>query len=335
MCVYICLVIQGLCAVARVSILSGIPNNLLHRRQIIPNSAARISTCSRSTGRVTPLLIQLHWLPAAHRIQFKTLLLTLNALRNPAPTYLTDLSENYTPPRLPPSSPAVPDRNFSTTGGRTFSRIAPQLWNPLPHHIHNWESISGLGSSLKTRLVRLAYSPWHGHVVRNDDAFECFVSRICEVTFGVMKVYYYYYYYHHLMRSSLPIFWKVRRLIAQRPRPLEVSIQTWTLSSPIRVHWRWTVLMAIWITVWNAPRPADARFQIIVIGSLLFSRVTAELLLHDDARHPDDKWLMGHVYHFHLTHINPMECWHVPEWIPFIYTHTPCVESAVVCFVTY
>lgn len=137
MCVYICLVIQGLCAVARVSILSGIPNNLLHRRQIIPNSAARISTCSRSTGRVTPLLIQLHWLPAAHRIQFKTLLLTLNTLRNPAPTYLTDLSENYTPPRLPPSSPAVPDRNFSTTGGRTFSRIAPQLWNPLPHHIRN------------------------------------------------------------------------------------------------------------------------------------------------------------------------------------------------------
>ena len=40
---------------------------------------------------ITPVLINLHWLPARYRINFKILLLTFKALYSMAPTYIIDL----------------------------------------------------------------------------------------------------------------------------------------------------------------------------------------------------------------------------------------------------
>ncbi|KAF0037864.1 hypothetical protein F2P81_010738 [Scophthalmus maximus] len=48
--------------------LAGIPNTLIHRLQLIQNSAAWIITRSKSTGHVTTLLLQLHWLSVSQRI---------------------------------------------------------------------------------------------------------------------------------------------------------------------------------------------------------------------------------------------------------------------------
>ncbi|KAF7641542.1 hypothetical protein LDENG_00278210 [Lucifuga dentata] len=140
---------------------SGLPNKLLHL-QIIQNSAARIITCSKSSDHITHTLIQLHWLPVKQRINYKILLLTSKALHNLAPPYLSELLHPYTPSRSLRSSSAVllsdPPFRLSTMGVRAFSCSAPRLWNSLPLHIHQLDSIMQFKSQIKTHLFKLAYA---------------------------------------------------------------------------------------------------------------------------------------------------------------------------------
>ena len=48
---------------------------------------------------ITPVLVDLHWLPVEQRIEFKILLLTYKALNGLAPAYLRELLDPYTPVR--------------------------------------------------------------------------------------------------------------------------------------------------------------------------------------------------------------------------------------------
>ncbi|KAF7644839.1 hypothetical protein LDENG_00214900, partial [Lucifuga dentata] len=102
----------------------------LHRLQIIQNSAARIITHTKSSDHITP---------------------TLSELLHP-----------YTPSRSLRSSSAVllsvPSFRLSTMGARAFSCSAPRLWNSLPLHIRQLDSITQFRSQIKTHLFKLAYT---------------------------------------------------------------------------------------------------------------------------------------------------------------------------------
>ena len=143
------------------AILSGIPKKLTHHLHLVQNSAARIITGSKSSDHVTPLLLQLHWLPIPQRITFKILLITFKAIHNLAPSYVKDLLQIYSPSRSLRSSNAgllvQPDILLNTMGARAFSYAAPKLWNSLPSFIHTQDSVSQFKSALKTHLFKLAY----------------------------------------------------------------------------------------------------------------------------------------------------------------------------------
>ena len=142
-------------------LLYGIPKKKTSRLQRVQNAAAKLVTRRKKFDHVTPILKSLHWLPIAHRIDYKILLLTFKSLIGEAPSYLQDmlkisdqshtLRSNGQNLLLCPRSKSVRymDRSFQVAG--------PTLWNELPEHIQLSKCITQFKSKLKTHLYRLAY----------------------------------------------------------------------------------------------------------------------------------------------------------------------------------
>ena len=105
---------------------------------------------------VTPLLIELHWLPVAARIKFKSLMLAYRVLAGSAPTYLNALVRaNVTPRTLRSSSErrlALP--SVQARQSRLFSFVVPRWWNELPSTTRAGASLSTFKKLLKTQLFR-------------------------------------------------------------------------------------------------------------------------------------------------------------------------------------
>ncbi len=141
------------------TLLTGLSSKLLHKLQLVLNSAARVLTRTPSIMHISPVLQRLHWLPVKYRIDFKILLLTFKALHNLAPPYLTDLLHIYTPPCTLRSSHSLSlvSPRLNTLGARTFSHAAPRLWNSLPLQIRNSNSLHIFKSHLKTYLFTKAF----------------------------------------------------------------------------------------------------------------------------------------------------------------------------------
>lgn len=144
------------------SALYGLPKYLIDRLQRVQNAAARVVTFSRKFDHITPILIDLHWLPVEKRIIFKVLLITFKALHGIAPAYISDLINLYIPERNLRSSNsnrlAVPRYKLRTCGYRAFSCAAPLLWNALPSNIRFADSLCSFKSQLKTYLFIEAFS---------------------------------------------------------------------------------------------------------------------------------------------------------------------------------
>ena len=153
------------------SILYGIDAHHIARLQRIQNSAARLVTRTRKHEHITPILIDLHWLPIPARIEFKILMNVFKILHNSAPSYLSSLVKWQVQPE--PISVATRTRqrarfsreirlepgtfNQRSFGARSFSFSAPLLWNDLPNHIRTAESMNAFKSSLKTYLFTKYY----------------------------------------------------------------------------------------------------------------------------------------------------------------------------------
>ena len=86
------------------SLLYGQPKCVLRDSQCVLTCSARLIYSTSKFEHVTPLFLNLHWLPVERRIIFKIALITFEALHDSAPSYITELIRPYKPDRTLRSS---------------------------------------------------------------------------------------------------------------------------------------------------------------------------------------------------------------------------------------
>ena len=130
------------------------------------NSAARVATGipHYSRERITPVCMNLHFLPIKARIKFKICLLTYKALNSGDPKYLSDLLKpraNSTEYLIRSSNrrmlfePRISQLNYVK---RSFEYTAPRMFNALPEEIRNSANPTIFKKKLKTFLFLDAYN---------------------------------------------------------------------------------------------------------------------------------------------------------------------------------
>lgn len=141
-------------------LLYGLPKCLMDRLQRLQNSAARLITRTSRREHITPVLIALHWLPAEYRPKFKILLHVYRALNGLSPPYIAEMVQRYEPARpLRSSSKSLLEvpRTRTSYGRRSFRSAAAVLWNELPGHVKDAETLPAFKRQLKTYFFRLAH----------------------------------------------------------------------------------------------------------------------------------------------------------------------------------
>ena len=144
------------------SLLVGLSENVLRRLQVVQNHAAHLVSGTARRQHITPILMNLHWLPVKVRIDFKILVLAYQCIHGTnAPVYLKELLHMYRPGRNlrssdDPTRLCVPVNNRSD-GMRSFFHFAPRLWNELPHNLRECVSLSVFKRALKTFLFQKYY----------------------------------------------------------------------------------------------------------------------------------------------------------------------------------
>jgi hypothetical protein len=144
-------------------LLFGIKKSLINKLQVTQNSAARLIEKLRKYDHITECRKELHWLPIEARIEFKILTMVWKAMNNQAPAYLMCLLNSRTQAMNLRSTNKlmldVPDGyGTNSYADRSFHRLAPKLWNKIPHQIRAADSIDAFKRSLKTFLFKQHYN---------------------------------------------------------------------------------------------------------------------------------------------------------------------------------
>ena len=148
------------------SVFYGATGSVLGKLQSVQNAAARLLTSKRRYDHITPVLMDLHWLPIHQRINYKIASLTRGCLHGEGHG---DLKELLTPTsscqgraHLRAASHGDLVTSRSTTkrlGTHSFRIAAPTIWNSLPVSVRNLSSNHELfNAGLKTHLFNLAYT---------------------------------------------------------------------------------------------------------------------------------------------------------------------------------
>jgi len=139
----------------------GLASTLIMKLQRVQNMAARIITQTDKYDHITPVLIDLHWLPIARRIQFKILVYTYKSLNALAPEYLCDMVKVYKPRRSLRSATTgalvVPRSKTIFYGNAQFNVLSATLWNSLPANVIQSQSLLSFRKELKTHLFTSEY----------------------------------------------------------------------------------------------------------------------------------------------------------------------------------
>ena len=110
-------------------------------------------------SHISPVLMDLHWLPVKKRVDFKLLAITYKALHGLAPAYISNLIELHLPGRhglRSACTPKLSERRFRRSwGDRSLMVAASRLWNNLPHDIQHSSTLNTFKSKLKTYFMQL------------------------------------------------------------------------------------------------------------------------------------------------------------------------------------
>ena len=143
------------------SLLAGTSVSNLTRLQRVQNTLARVVAQKPRFCHITPVLSDLHWLPVRHRISFKIATVTFRVLQSQQPSYLSSLIPRYVPAQALRSSSSfsicVPPRKTTMATSKSFSSVAPSIWNSLPNHLSSIPTLPVFRRALKHHLFLLAY----------------------------------------------------------------------------------------------------------------------------------------------------------------------------------
>lgn len=145
------------------SLYYNLPNYQLRKLQLTMNRAARMIKHVLPRDRITPVLIELHWLPVKARIIYKICVLTYQVMNTGMPAYLRKLLHPFEVGTGVVVRHAADEyrlnepRCLSDVGFRAFRVCAPRLYNRLPVQVKASNNINLFKKRLKTFLFREAY----------------------------------------------------------------------------------------------------------------------------------------------------------------------------------
>ncbi len=159
----------------------GIPEYQMSKLQRIQNMAARLVFRLPKFSHVTPLMVELHWLPVSYRVQFKLLLYVFKAINGTAPQYIQDMFTVYTSKYSFRRNSAIEDIHYHfgeivspinqnsvfylhvpktkrvTFEQRSLAVAGPKLWNKLPLQLRSITDLDVFKRQLKTHFFNEAY----------------------------------------------------------------------------------------------------------------------------------------------------------------------------------
>jgi len=147
--------------------LSGLPDYQFRRLQPVINAAARSIFNLRWSDHVTSALMELHWLSAVDRVDFKVATLVICCLHDLAPLYLSSslhrVADMDCRRRLRSSADTnillVPRSRLVIVGDRSFPVTGPQTWNNLLASIRSAPSLRSFKRQLKKHVYFLIVIP--------------------------------------------------------------------------------------------------------------------------------------------------------------------------------
>ena len=146
------------------SIYYGLPNYLLKKLQNVQNRAARLIKRVTLRDRITPALIELHWLPIKARIEYKICLLVFKAQLSHQPAYIKEclhpfeLETNIIVRHASDEHRLQEPREYSKMSERAFSNCAPRLYNKLPTELKRVTNATLFKKKLKTHIFSECYN---------------------------------------------------------------------------------------------------------------------------------------------------------------------------------
>ena len=145
------------------SLYYNLPVYQLKKIQMVMNRAARLIGGVSPRERITPTLIELHWLPIKARIIYKICVLTYIALNKEKPKYMREklflfntglgVSVRHSQDVHRLNEP----RARTNLGARAFSHCAPRLYNKLPNNLKECANVAIFRKKLKTYIFGKCY----------------------------------------------------------------------------------------------------------------------------------------------------------------------------------